>query len=63
MGYTASQLLLGFNPTRQIAWDLNPESEARLGKLEIHVREIAENSHPMPPPDPELRIAALDEIR
>ena len=63
MGYTPSQLLLGFNPTRQIAWDLNPESEARLGELEAYVRGIAESSHPLPPSDPELRVATLDEIR
>ena len=63
MGYTPSQLLLGLNPTRQIAWDLNPESEARLGELEAYVRGIAESSHPLPPSDPELRVATLDEIR
>ena len=36
MAFTPSQLLLGFNPTRQIAWDLNPETEARLEELVTH---------------------------
>ena len=62
MVYTPSQLLLWFNPTQQIAWDLNPESEAQLGELEAYVRGIAESSHPLPASDPELRVATLDEI-
>ena len=49
MGYTPSQHLLGFNPNRQIAWDLNPESGARLGELEAYVQGVAESSHPLPP--------------
>ena len=64
MGYTPSQLLLGFNPTQQIAWDLNPETEARLEDQESHIRGIANDNHPLPSaPDPELRIATLDEVR
>ena len=32
--------------------------------MEAYVRGIAENNHPIPsPPDPELRVATLDEIR
>ena len=63
MGYTPSQLLLGFYPTRQIAWDLFPESEARVEELKAYVRGISESNHPLPSaPDSELRVAALDEI-
>ena len=61
MGYTPSQLLLGFNPTRQIAWDLNPETEARLEELESFVQAITNDNHPLVP-DLELRVATLDEI-
>ena len=63
LGYTPSQLLIGFNPIRQIAWDLNPESETRLGELEEYVRAVSDGAYPLSSaPDPELRIAAVDEI-
>ena len=72
MGHTLSQHL-GFNPTRQIACDLNPETEAQLEELEPLVPGIANDYHPLPTApdpelsrrltDPELRVATLDEIR
>ena len=64
LGHTPSQLLIGFNPTRQIEWDLNPESEIRLGELETCVQGVTDSVYPLPSaPDPELCIAALDEVR
>ena len=60
MGYTPSQLLIGFNPTRQIAWDLSPMTDARL---ESHIQAIVRGDPVLPLGDPELRVASLDEIR
>ena len=61
MGYTPSQLLIGFNQTRQVAWGLNPETEVCLDELEAYFQAIIDDVYPLP--GPELRIASLDEIR
>jgi len=65
-GYTPSQLLIGFNPTRQIVWDLDPKSESQLSELGSYVQQVIDGVYPLPPLavlDPELRVATIDEIR
>ena len=63
MGYTPSQLLIRFNPTRQLAWDLNPMTDARLDELESYIQAIVWGNPVLPLGDPELRVASLDAIR
>ena len=63
MGYTPSQLLIGFNPVRQI-WDLDPKATLYRDELESYVQKVLEGAHPLPSiSDPELRVATLDEVR
>ena len=62
MGYTPLQLI-GFNPARPL-WDPNPKTTSHLDELGSYVQEVVEGAHPLPSAlDPELRVAALDEIR
>ena len=63
MGYTPSQLLIRFNPTRQIAWDLSPTTDARLDKLESHIQAIVRGDPVLPLGDPEPCVESLDGIR
>ena len=63
MGYTPSQLLIGFNPVRQI-WNLDPKATLYRDELESYVQKVLEGAHPLPSiSDLKLRVATLDEVR